>query len=80
MCVFNVITLIHRWFQLLASGLLQVLTSDDNLDLEYVWVFVSCSILYAVCETLPYLATSNFPRIDHFVHWILLFTISHANK
>lgn len=36
MCVFNVITLIHRWFQLLASGLLQVLTSDDNLDLEYV--------------------------------------------
>lgn len=40
MCVFNVITLIHRWFQLLASGLLQVLTSDDNLDLEYVWVFL----------------------------------------
>lgn len=39
MCVFNVITLIHRWFQLLASGLLQVLTSDDTLDLEYVWVF-----------------------------------------
>lgn len=80
MCVFNVISLIQLWFQLLASSLLQVLTSDDNLVLEDVCFFLSYSILYAVCETVPYLATSNFAIMDHFVHWILLFTISHANS
>lgn len=58
MCVFNVITLIHRWFQLLASGLLQVLTSDDNLDLEYVCLFF-CIMQYFVRHLWDFTVPGN---------------------